>query len=301
MSHAHHDHHHGFADHQHVGSKRLRAAFLLNGLFTVVELGGAWWTNSSAVLGGALHDIGDCLILGAAWYLQRVSLRGRDARYSYGYGRYSMLGGWLASIVLGIGSVALLAFTISRINMAAEPYAPGIMAIAVFGLVMNFLAIAALRGGHSMNEKGARLHLLEDVMSWAVILVGGLAMFFSQVTWIDPLMSLGIALFIGWNAMKVFKEGTGILMQRLPSGIDEQRITQALRALPNVLSTHDQHTWTLDGHYTVLTVHIVTDVAEPEAQATLKQTVRETLSALGVQHATIEMERANEICALQHH
>ncbi len=91
--HDHSDHPHG---HVHAaGAVALRTAFFINLAFTVVELVGGWWTGSIAVLTDAMHDAGDCLVLGAAWYLQRVALKGRDAHYSYGYGRYSMLGGWL--------------------------------------------------------------------------------------------------------------------------------------------------------------------------------------------------------------
>ncbi|MBK8341717.1 MAG: cation transporter [Flavobacteriales bacterium] len=91
---SHHDHAHGHAHPHAPATGTLRAAFFLNLSFTLVELVGGLWTNSFAVLSDALHDLGDCLVLGTAWYLQRVALKGRDAHYSYGYARHSMLGGW---------------------------------------------------------------------------------------------------------------------------------------------------------------------------------------------------------------
>jgi cobalt-zinc-cadmium efflux system protein len=173
--------------------------------------------------------------------------------------------------------------------------------IAAFGLVMNFLAMWTLRDGHSLNERGARLHLLEDVLGWAVVLVGALILHFTASIWIDPTLSIGIALFILFNAVKVLREGTGILMQRLPANIDEQRITDVLRALPHVTDSHDQHAWTLDGHYTVLTVHLVVDTHDPTVTLEVKQAARVAMDALGVQHATIELETDDEACSLQHH
>ncbi len=299
MGHDHHHHDHSHA--HHASAKRIGLAFFLNLAFTLVEIGGAFWTHSAAVFSGALHDLGDCLVLGAAWYLQHVAVRGRDARYSYGYARYGMLGGWLAAIVLGIGSITIVGITIARFNSATEVHSIGMMLIAAFGLVMNFIAMWALSEGHSLNERGARLHLFEDVLGWAAVLLGGIVLHFTGSTWIDPALSIAIALFILYNAAKVLREGTGILMQRLPADIDDQRITRALRALPHVTGTHDQHAWTLDGHYTVLTVHLVLDVADPARMLEVKRSARATLDTLGIAHATIELETSEESCALEHH
>ena len=300
MPHVHH-HAHDHAHAHHASANRIGLAFFLNLAFTLVEIGGALWTHSVAVLSGALHDLGDCLVLGAAWYLQHLATRGRDARYSYGYARYGMLGGWLAAIVLGIGSMVIIGFTITRFADPVQPHSIGMMLIATFGLVMNFLAMWALRDGNSLNERGARLHLLEDVLGWAVVLIGAVVLHFTAQAWIDPALSIAIALFILFNAVKVLREGTGILMQGLPTGIDEQRITEALRALPHVTDSHDQHAWTLDGRYTVLTVHLVVDTSDPARMLEVKQAARITLDDLGVQHATIEMESPDEACSLQHH
>lgn len=283
------------------GSRALGRAFALNALFTLIEIGGAWWTHSAAVLSGALHDVGDCLVLGAAWYFQRIAARGRDARYSFGYARYGMLGGWGAALVLCIGSLGMIVYTLIRNGDAEEPLSTGIMAVAGFGLVMNFLAMWVLREGHSLNERGARLHLIEDVLSWAAVLVGGAVMYFTSWTWIDPLISISIAVFILINAIKVLREGTAILMQGQPADIDVKRIEQTLRALPDVIDVHDQHAWTLDGHYTVLTVHIVTAMEDPIRIRAVKDAAHKALEGLGVQHATIEIEQADESCSLQHH
>jgi cobalt-zinc-cadmium efflux system protein len=302
--HAHHHHHGHGHHHHHHGSRALGWAFSLNALFTLIEIAGAWWTHSAAVLSGALHDVGDCLVLAAAWYFQRIAARGRDARYSFGYARYGMLGGWGAALVLCIGSIGMIGYTLihwTKRHEAEEPLSTGIMAVAGFGLVMNFFAMWVLRGGHSLNERGARLHLIEDVLSWAAVLVGGTIMHFTAWTWLDPLMSIAIAVFILINAVRVLREGTAILMQGQPTGIDEKRIERTLRALPDVVDVHDQHAWTLDGHYTVLTVHIVTSVGDPARIRAVKEAAHKALEGFGVQHATIEIEQADESCSLQHH
>jgi cobalt-zinc-cadmium efflux system protein len=275
-------------------------AFFLNLGFTVVEVAGGVATSSVAVLSDAVHDLGDCLVLGAAWYLQRIALRGRDAQYSYGYGRFSMLGGWMAAIVLIAGSVWMLATALPRLSSPGTPHANGMMALAVFGIVMNGLAAWRLHAGRSLNERGARLHLLEDLLGWAAVLVGGALIRITGWAVIDPLLSIGISLFILLNAVRTLRTGTGILMQAQPDASEAQRITTALRAIPYVLDVHDQHVWSLDGSYTVLTVHLVVDDLAQNAHL-VRAHARSTLTGLGIDHATIELESTDEVCQLQHH
>ena len=274
----------------------LRTAFFINLAFTAVEVVGGWWTGSVAVLTDALHDAGDCLVLGTAWYLQRVAMKGRDAHYSYGYGRYSMLGGWLTSVVLIVGAVLMLWFTVPRLWSPGSPDSGGMVLIAVFGLVMNGFAAWKLHSGHTLNERGAYLHLLEDVLGWAAVLIGGVIIHFTGLVIVDPLLSLGISLFILLNAVRTLRKATGILMQQTPAGLDMASVRKQLLAIPHVTGLHDQHAWTLDGIYIVHTVHLeVADVDLAEALQAKAQ-ARGALHDMGIHHATIELEWAGEKC-----
>lgn len=297
-----HTHDHGHSGHSHAsGASNLRLAFFFNLAFTLIEIAGGIWTNSLAVLSDAFHDMGDVLVLGAAWYLSHLAVRGRDGKYSYGYGRYSMLGGWLTSLVLAIGSLVLMGFTLSRMNDVHEPHAIGMMLLAVFGLSMNGFAAWKLHGGSSLNERGAFLHLMEDVLGWAAVLVGAIIIRFTGLGIVDPLLSIAINLYVLYNAVGTLRKGTGILMQRLPEGFDENAVTDALRILPHVVGSHDQHAWTLDGEYIVLTVHLEVDTVDAAERSTITDAARRMLKQMGVHHATIELERPQDECALQHH
>jgi cobalt-zinc-cadmium efflux system protein len=304
--HGHHRGHghegHGHHDHGHArGAANIRFAFFFNLAFTLIEVAGGFWTQSMAVLSDAMHDLGDSLVLGAAWYLSTVAVRGRDDKYSYGYGRYSMLGGWLTALVLAIGSVVLMVFTLSRINQVHEPHAVGMILLAVFGLTMNGLAAWKLHGGSSLNEQGAFLHLLEDVLGWAAVLVGAVIIRFTGLGIVDPLLSIAINLFVLFNAVRTLRKGTGILMQRLPEGFDEAKITDALHALPHVVGSHDQHAWSLDGEYIVLTVHLQVDTSDAAERSQVTNAARSMLQRMGVHHATIELELPGDACSLVNH
>lgn len=302
-----HGHDHGATGghaHGHIHSssaKALRFAFFVNLAFTLVEVVGGWWTGSIAVLTDALHDAGDVLVLGAAWWLQGIAIKGRDTQYSYGYGRYSMLGGWLTSVVLIVGALVMLVIAVPRLWEPEMPNATGMIGFAVFGLVMNGLAAWKLHGGTSLNERGAYLHLLEDVLGWAAVLVGSVIMYFTGWAVVDPLLSIGISAYILFNAIGTLRKGTGILMQQVPPQVDEQVLRARLLAVPGVIDLHDQHTWTLDGNYVVHSVHVVVDTKDLGDALAIKCRSRAELLALGIEHATIELEWADEDCGLEHH
>lgn len=293
-----HDHTDGHAQHHahKPTTGALRAAFFLNVVFAIIETFGGWWSGSLAVLTDALHDAGDAVVLGAAWWLQRVATKDRDARYSYGYGRYSALGGWLGAGVLIAGALLMLWNAVPALWHPGEPHAPGMMLLAVVGIVFNGIAASRLQHGHSLSERAMYFHLMEDVLGWVAVLVGGVVLYFSGWKWIDPLLSVGISLYILFNAVKTLRAGTDILMQARPEGLDENTVRERLLKIPFVSDVHDQHAWTLDGNYTVLTLHITATGTDEQGMLRVKQQAREALHDMGVHHATIELEMPGEEC-----
>ncbi|MBP6312531.1 MAG: cation transporter [Flavobacteriales bacterium] len=301
-----HAHAHDHSGHAHTHGEpsmasaiALRTAFFINLAFTIFEAVGGWYTNSIAVITDALHDAGDCLVLGAAWWLQRVAMKGRDDRYSYGYGRYSMLGGWLTALVLIAGALGMLFFSIPRLWATELPNTQGMIGIAIFGLAMNGFAAWKLHGGETLNERGAYLHLLEDVLGWAAVLVGAVIMYFTGLAFIDPLLSIGISLFILYNAFGTLRKGTAILMQAQPHRIHAVELEAELKQIPGVAELHDQHTWTLDGSFMIHTVHIVLGDVDATRASEIKILARNKLKALGIHHATIELEWPGEQCSME--
>ena len=128
-------------DHHHRGAGGLRAAFLLNLAFTIVEIAGGFWTNSIAILTDALHDGGDCASLGVAWYLQKLSSKKPDGGFTYGYGRFSTLGALITSAVLIAGLSVMLWHAIGRLANPQPVYAPGMIALAILGVLVNGAAV----------------------------------------------------------------------------------------------------------------------------------------------------------------
>jgi cobalt-zinc-cadmium efflux system protein len=277
----------------------LRFAFLLNAFFTGIEIFGGLWTNSVAILSDAVHDGGDCLSLGAAWYLQRLSDREPDRTFNYGYRRLSSLGALLTSIVLiiGLGFVAWEA--VERLRDPREVRAGGVIALAVAGVLFNGAAVVRLRGGRSLNERAASWHLLEDVLGWIAVLIGGVVMSIWDAPIVDPLLSLAIAVLILRNVLQNLKRVGLVFLQASPTGFDAARFDEQVLGIPGVRATHHTHTWTLDGERHVLSTHVVLEAGSTrETTVDVKRRIHLLLRDQHFEHITIETEIEGEQCSL---
>lgn len=303
--HSRHTHAHGHHHHHHHGSgKNLLLAFLLNLLFAVIELVGGLWTNSVAILSDALHDFGDSVSLGIAWRLQKLSERGRTPHFTYGYRRFSLIGALMISTLLLIGSFFVLYAAIDRIiSPIADVDERGMLYLALLGLAINGFAALRLSKGSSLSERAVMLHMLEDVLGWAAVLVVSIVMHFVDLPILDPLLSIGITLWILFNVYQNLKSTFHVLLQGIPEHIDLQGLEVRLSEIDGVCSVHDFHAWTLDGEHHVLTVHLVLapsgDIS-PVDEAEIKNTVRTLCHEYDIDHVTIEIDYAGHSCGMEH-
>ena len=284
-------------EHHHSDVKNIKTAFFLNLFFTMFEIVGGFYTNSMAILSDAVHDLGDCLSLGLAWYFQKISNKGSDNSYSYGYKRFSLMGAIINSIVLTVGSILILTKAIPRIFHPESTHASGMFLLAIVGVLVNGVAFFRLKKGGSLNEKVVSLHFLEDVLGWVAILIGAGIMYFFNVPVIDPVLSVGIALFVLFNVYKNIRETLHIILQGIPADIDIAEISDQLQQFKGIEDIHDLHVWSVDGNYNILTVHIVMNKSLELVEITkLKELIRNSLKVNGIQHATIEFETTDERC-----
>ena len=174
--------------------KNILTAFLLNLFFSIFEFIGGMLTGSVAILSDSVHDIGDAASIGIAYFLERKSKQDPDEIYTYGYTRYSVMGGVITSLVLLLGSVMVIYNAVVRMIEPAEIHYDGMILFAVIGVFVNAGAAFFTREGGSLNQKAVNLHMLEDVLGWAVVLVGALIMRFTDLAVLDPLLSMATAL-----------------------------------------------------------------------------------------------------------
>lgn len=190
--------------------KRILIAFLLNLFFSILEFIGGWLTGSVAIFSDALHDLGDAVAIGLSYFLERKSVRRGD-------NFYSALGGLITTLILLLGSLAVMLQAILRLHTPTAIRYDGMILFAIVGVAINAVAAFVTREGRSVNRRAVNLHMLEDLLGWLVVLVGAIVMRFTDWVFLDPLLSIGVSLFILIGACANLRESLFLLRHKTPA------------------------------------------------------------------------------------
>ncbi len=276
--------------------KTILIAFILNFAFSIFEFIGGIFTGSVAIISDAVHDIGDAASIGGSFILEKKSKKQPDEKYTYGYARYSVIGSVITTLILLFGSVMVIYNAVLRIINPTEINYNGMIIFAIVGVCVNLGAALLTRDGDSLNQKAVNLHMLEDVLGWIVILIGAIVMRFTDISIIDPLMSIGVAIFILVNAIKNLGEVLDLFLEKTPHNINISELKAHIQEIDGVLGVHHIHVWSMDGHNNYATMHIV---ANGDAHD-IKSKIRDELKEHGIGHVTLELEAENEHCHEEH-
>lgn len=274
-------------------SKKILTAFLLNLAFSVFEFIGGAITGSVAIFSDALHDLGDALSVGISYLCEKKSKKKPDNNFTYGYSRYSVLGGFITSLTLLCGSIIVIQNAVSRMINPVEINHHGMIFISITGVCINFIAAFITHGGTSFNHKAVSLHMLEDVLGWIVVLAGAFIIKFTNFTLIDPLLSIGVAVYIIIHASEHIKEALYIFLDKVPDCIDITELKKQLTQISGIIEVHHIHVRSIDEHNNCATIHVITNSPHPE----IKQKIREKLLQYGITHITLELEDESESSA----
>ncbi len=272
--------------------KNILIAFLLNFAFSLLELLGGIFTNSVAILSDSVHDMGDAIGIGISYILEKKSGKQPDKTYTYGYLRYSVIGSVITTCLLLIGSVLVTMNAVNRLSEPQKVHYDGMIVLAVIGVAVNSLAAYFTRDGESLNQKAVNLHMLEDVLGWAVVLVGAIVMRFTDFVYIDPILSICVAVYIFVHAFSHLKASLDLFLLKIPRDVDLDAIEHRVKETDGVVNVHHLHVWSMDGNSHYATLHVVAN-GDPVA---VKKAVREELYHCGIIHATLELETENEHC-----
>jgi cobalt-zinc-cadmium efflux system protein len=279
--------------------KSIRAAFFLNAGFTLVEFAGGLLTNSTAILADAVHDLGDSFALAQAWYFERLAGRGREGAYTYGYRRFSLLGGLITTVFLLASSLLVLARAVPRLIRPDHANAKGMIVLAVVGVAVNALAMRRLGRETGISARTVALHLLEDVLGWVAVLIVGVVLLFRDVPILDPLLAILITLYVLGRAVRNLRSIVPIFLEAAPKGMDLEAISAGIGKIGHVKIVHHVHVWSLDGEHNVLSAHLVVDRdLAPEEYRRLKDDVRRVVEGFGLAHSTVEIELPDEACRI---
>ena len=170
--------------------RNILIAFILNLAFSIFEFVGGIITGSVAIMSDAVHDIGDAASIGVSYFLEKKGEK------------YSLIGAFITTLTLLLGSIVTICNAISRLMDPAKIHYDGMIVFAIVGVGVNLCAAFVTREGDSLNQKAVNLHMLEDVLGWIVVLVGAIVMRFTDFVLLDPIMSIGVSAFILINAIR---------------------------------------------------------------------------------------------------
>ena len=272
--------------------KNILLAFILNIGFSIFEFVGGTITNSVAIISDSVHDMGDSFSLGISYFLEKKSKKKPDEKYTYGYARYSVLGSIITTLILIIGSILVVYNAYQRIINPVSIDYNGMIIFAIFGVIVNLLAVYFTRKGESLNQKSVNLHMLEDVLGWIVVLIGAIVMKFTKISVIDPILSIIVAIYIFIHALKNLNSSLNIIFEKIPDNISIVQVKEELLKNKDIIDAHHIHIWSIEGYNNYATMHIVTD----SDSIKVKNLVRDILKKYQISHVTIEIEGKDEKC-----
>jgi cobalt-zinc-cadmium efflux system protein len=271
--------------------KNILIAFLLNISFSIFELFGGIFTNSVAILSDSIHDLGDAISIGISLFMERKSKKRPDSKYTYGYTRYSVLGGVITTTILLVGSILVIVGAVKRIINPAPVNYNGMILFAIVGVILNFIAAYVTKDGESINQSSVNHHMLEDTLGWIVVLIGAIIMRFTDISLLDPIMSIGVALFILIHSIKNLKRVLDLFLEKAPDDINISELKKHLLKINGVEDIHHIHIWSIDGYNNYATMHIVSKSKKIDE---IKKEIRKELEEHNICHAILETEE--EVC-----
>ncbi|MFB5650986.1 cation diffusion facilitator family transporter [Leptospira wolffii] len=302
-SHHGHDHSHSSDGHSHShspeSSRAFLYAFLLNFGFAFIELVGGYFFDSLAILSDSLHDLGDSGFLALAWIFQKIAAKPRTQTFTFGYKRLSLSAALVNSFVLFLGSFAIFAFAIGKLQEATVPNGWGMLGLSILGVAVNGAALFKMKGISGLNARTAFLHLLEDVLGWVAVLIGSIAVILFGWAWVDPSLSILISLWVGFQSFRNLRKILLLHLQSSPEGIDTKELETRILGIKGVQSVHDLHLWSMDGDYHVLTLHVGVKGSSISQAQKLKEKIREITKEFRIPHATVEVEPEGAECPYQ--
>lgn len=272
-----------------MSSKRaVWLAFFLNLSFAIVEFIAGGIFGSSAVLADSVHDLGDALAIGLSAFLETISNRQEDSRYTLGYKRFSLLGAILTAVILITGSTLVILENISKFIEPQVVDHEGMLWLGVIAIAINLMASLIVRKGQTKNESILSLHFLEDTLGWLAVIVVAIILRYTDWYFLDPLLSLVISFFILSKALPRFWSTLKIFLDAVPEGVDIEQVTSDLEQLDHVASVNQLNLWTMDGLEKNAIVHVCLE--HVKHREVCKESIRDLLKDCGFQNVTIEVD-----------
>jgi len=287
---------------QHIGRAGLASAFrwsiLLNTALSLAQIVIGVGFGSLALIGDALHNLGDVAGLALGWGAERLSTRPPNERFTYGFGRSTQLAALSNGVLVAMASAVVVVEAIQRLH-SPQPLVSGPVAwAAAAGIAVN-LGSARLfghgghagQGGHShdLNRRAAVVHLISDALVSLAVLLSTLLVGLTGWHWLDPLTAIGVGIAVGYTGVVLIRDALVVLLDGIPSHIQPEQVRATLLALPGVVDVHHVHIWSLSTSQVALTAHLCRR-GDMSNDLELLHQAKDALTAIGVEHSTLQLE-----------
>jgi cobalt-zinc-cadmium efflux system protein len=289
-----HDHHHHHDHSGHGAGAAFRWSVLLNAGLTGLQLVIGFGFGSLALIGDALHNLGDVVGLLLGWGAERLSQQPASGRFTYGYGRSTHLAALINGLLIFSAGAVLVVEAIQRLQQPTE-LEPGPVAwAALAGIGVNLLS-ARLFGHdhhHDLNQRAAVLHLLTDAAVSAAVLLTALLVAFTGWNVLDAITAIGVGVVVMASAWGLLREAVAVSLDAVPRGIDLAAIEAALLELPDVEAVEELHVWGVSTSRVALTAHLRRAAVASLPPDQLLHQADERLRRLGIRKSTIQLHSA---------
>ena len=296
MSEHDHMHNHQEAGHSHdtstLSGKKIFWVTLLNATITITEIIGGILSGSLALLSDAIHNLSDTVAIAFSYFANKISSKPKDTKKTYGYKRAEVLSAFVNSTVLLAISIWLIFEAIRRFQSPETVNGTLMIIVAFIGLIANFISVFLLeKASHeNLNIKSSYLHLLSDTVSSIGVLAGGVAIKLWGITWIDPLVTVLISLYILKETWNVIKTTTDILMQSSAT-LDYEAIKNDIENIERVKNIHHVHSWMSNEKTIYFEAHIdIEDMKLSEAEKIYEKIEHLLEEHYGISHITLQAE-----------
>ena len=287
-----HDHPHDHAEGRHGDRRRLAAALVVTTIILVAEVVGGLLSHSLALLSDAGHMLSDVVAQALSLAALVIAARPADARRTYGWHRVEILAALGNGVTLVVLALIIVWEGWQRLRAPVAVHASLMMPIAAIGFVANLAGVWLLHEAHSLNVKGAYLHILGDTLSSLAVVAGGAVMYFAHgAYWLDPALSIAIGVFILYSSYALIRDAVDVLLETVPRDIDLAAVTHAIDGVEHVAAVHDLHVWTITSGLFALSAHIVVRQADARGRDLLINEVKRLLAErFRIEHTTLQIE-----------
>lgn len=247
-------------NHHKKAGQNLAFVFFINLTFNIIVIIGGLATNSMAILADCIHDMSDTISIAFAWFLEHVSQKESNDSYSYGYQRFSILGAVVISVFVIVMAFVILQEAIPRLFSPQGVDAQGMLLVALVGIIFKSISVYRLHEGETFNEKAILIHQLGDIFEWIAILVLSVVLiFWKGAPYLDPIVSIGIAIWLIFNLGRNLYKSLEVLLQKTPNHFDVDEFKESINSIEGISCIDDFHVWSLDGIDSVLTLKVSVD------------------------------------------